>query len=668
MATAVAAVLIGVAVRGDPPAAEPPSKDAKPEAASTVAPASAAAPAPAAPSAEELSKGIAAHRPSAKERAIEQALDAPCALDVDKTPLGELCAKIAHKHKVRVFIDAKALEDAGQNDQVELSWDAPELKLRSALNQLLGQLGLAWTIRDESLVISTHEKLSQRLELRVYEVADLIDEDDHIDSLIDGIKSTVAPTSWNDVGGPGSFADYIRGGAELLIVSQTREVQEEIAELLTALRATRSRTAWTPPLGPAKKRVARSGGFDESIARQLPPLPPDANRDAAAQASNELAIDLYRQFASGNRDNVFFSPYCISSAMSMLHAGARGETAAQLAKALRVPGENEATQGAQQALRQSILRHHGSAGTILRVANRLWGQKDYPFRAEYLDLLKRHYGGELASIDFTNSSGAAELINRWTAEQTANRIPTIMSASDIDPTLTRFVLTSAIYFKGRWQNPFSEFATKPDKFAAPSGPRDVQMMNQMATFDYLEIDGIQVLSLPYADRDLKMFVLLPGKFDGALAAVEKLLSAERVKSWCAGVQPQELNVYLPKFTIETGNDLKHSLKQLGVDLLFKRGDADLSNVSPVAAGIEPLWIQWTRHVASVEVNEEGTEAAAATAFGGAGFGGPSRRPEVFRADRPFLFVIRHEPTAAMLFMGRVTTPQHEAAPQGEGFF
>jgi serpin B len=346
----------------------------------------------------------------------------------------------------------------------------------------------------------------------------------------------------------------------------------------------------------------------------------------------------------------------------MTYAGARGETESQMAQVLGFSLSQQRVHTTFGALDKELNKAEKTRGYELVVANALWGQKDYHFLKEFLDLTRLNYGGGLHSVDFTNATEKArQTINGWVEEKTKQKIKQLIAPGVLDK-LTTLVLTNAIYFKGDWAAKFKEentkfapfhvvkYQTADDGPGEPSGAGTVQaaMMRQEGRFKYGEADNLQVLVLPYKGNDLSMVVLLPKEVD-ALAELERSFTQDNLNRWLRHVHDTQVEVYLPKFKITTGPvELRDILAQIGLPAALSA--ADFSGMT----GSKELFISNVLHKAFVEVNEEGTEAAAATAVV-MGRGRTQVMP-VFRADHPFAFMIRHNPTGSILFMGRVSNP------------
>lgn len=370
---------------------------------------------------------------------------------------------------------------------------------------------------------------------------------------------------------------------------------------------------------------------------------------SVSQGSNQFALDLYAQLRGGG-GNLFFSPYSISAALAMTYAGARNETAQQMAEVLRFKLPPAQLHPAFHALNAQIILEN-SKGYQLSVANALWGKEGYPFAQEFLATVKQHYGAGLTPLKVDDPEGSARIVNDWVEAQTQKKIKDLVKPNIITP-LTRLILTNAIYFKGDWARQFKKELTRDGDFRLGGGKNArVPMMNQNASFGYFGNDQLQMLELPYSGDELSMLIILPAKADG-LSDLEKQLSADKLAEWSGGLRAQEVSVTMPKFKLTAEFLLNETLSQMGMPLAFSAERADFSGMTQIK---EDLYISHVIHKAFVDVNEEGTEAAAATAVVIKARG--LSRAVVFKADHPFVFAIRHKGTGAILFLGRVTDPR-----------
>jgi serpin B len=385
---------------------------------------------------------------------------------------------------------------------------------------------------------------------------------------------------------------------------------------------------------------------------------------SVAAANNQFALDLYAQLRASS-GNLFFSPYSISKTLAMAYAGARGETAAEMAAVLHLPSDQTRAHREFLTMRNQLNRNLGvhpavghpliiKRGVELALSANLWGQRGYGFDKGFLDLLHESYGAGLQEVDFTAPEPARRAINAWAARQTRDRIPELFAPGVLNVS-TRLVLASAIYFKGDWASPFEKDATRPQPFHVHRERKvQVPMMSQTETFGYAEADGMQLLEMPYAGKALAMLVLLPRAADG-LDGLEKALTAERLAAWTTRLRPQQVQVLFPRLRMTGGLSLPEVLKTLGMKRAFVPGGADFRGMN---GGREPLYLSAVVHKAFVEVNEQGTEAAAATGVAAAWLSMPHAAAvvPVFRADHPFVFAIRDVQTGVILFLGRCVQP------------
>ena len=386
-----------------------------------------------------------------------------------------------------------------------------------------------------------------------------------------------------------------------------------------------------------------------------------------ARGNNQFAVDLYGKVRGGT-GNVFFSPYSISAALAMTSAGARGETARQMADTLHFPADGEALHSAFAGLDAQINGGPEPRPYQLSTANALWGQQGLNFRPEFLKLTETYYRAGLRQVDFAgNPEAARKRINGWVEEQTRDKIKDLIGSGAIRRD-TELVLTNAIYFKGAWSVPFSRPATKDEDFATLGKRSPVPMMHRTGSLNYLDGVGFQALELPYAGNALSMVVLLPKKADG-LGDLEATLTGPKLDGWLAKLSWAGRSRFrCPGSSWNAGSSLKKRRRCRRWGCRW-RSAAEESRTSRGSARDRKLFISAVIHKAFVDVNEEGTEAAAATAVtdDSASHGdGLQEPPVVFRADHPFLFLIRDVRSGSILFLGRVTEPEGLAADRQMG--
>ncbi|KPJ51062.1 MAG: hypothetical protein AMJ41_00345 [candidate division Zixibacteria bacterium DG_27] len=374
-----------------------------------------------------------------------------------------------------------------------------------------------------------------------------------------------------------------------------------------------------------------------------------SDKEIVVKGNNAFALDLYAQLKK-EQGNLFFSPFSISTALGMTYAGARGNTERQMAEVLHFELGQEGLHPAFRELFMELNSRPGGRRYELSVANALWGQKGYRFLEEFRELVRKNYGGGLNQVDFVKARETARrTINTWVEGETRGKITDLLKPGIIN-SWTRLVLTNAIYFKGYWASRFKEELTQEAPFTLVTGGKvNVPMMHLNGEFRYMEMDDLQALELPYLGGDLSMVVFLPKETDG-IRNFEPSLTAGSLKKWLVRFREQEVLVALPKFKMTCDFRLDQALKSMGMTDAFE--EADFSGMT----GRKELFIAAVVHKAFVEVNEEGTEAAAATAVV-MEKGAVGQRPPVFRADHPFLFLIRDLRSNSILFLGRVMDPR-----------
>ena len=374
-------------------------------------------------------------------------------------------------------------------------------------------------------------------------------------------------------------------------------------------------------------------------------------------ANNEFAFDLYSEYQSED-GNIFFSPLSISLVLAMTYEGATGETKEQIQSVFHFPEDNLLMRSAYANLNNEINKENNEHK--VSIANALWAEQDFTFLDEYYNLIKQYYGGEMMNLDFKNKTGLSRItINNWVEEKTNDKIKNLIPPGSVNES-TRLVLTNAIYFKGDWIKQFNEDETQKRDFTLSSGDKiKVETMKRTgdkSKFKYSENKDLQVLEMPYLGKELSMLILLPK--DSDIQSLEKSISVKQFSKWNKDLKEERVNIYIPKFKFETKYFMADDLKDMGMPIAFS-DDADFSGMT----GNKDLKISQVIHQAFVEVNEEGTEAAAAT--GGimvTNSIGSSSKPRIpiFRADHPFVFMIKQNNTGSILFMGRVSNPEESS--------
>jgi serpin B len=388
-------------------------------------------------------------------------------------------------------------------------------------------------------------------------------------------------------------------------------------------------------------------------AREAAPSVAPADRQALAQGNAEFALALYRQI-QGNSPNVVFSPVSISTALAMTFAGARGQTEAQMATALRFSLPQDRLHPALNELTAALAtRGQGTQGADgkpfrLNIVNSTWAQQGFAMDSRYLDVLSQSYGAGVNLLDFVGATESARLtINRWVEQKTEDRIKDLIPPGILNQ-MTRFVLTNAVYFNAAWKNPFVAGKTSDGPFTLLDGRTvTARMMRAETRLRAASLSGLLAVALPYQDERLSMLVVLPEP--GKLADVEARLASQGLGEVTSALQETAVLLAMPRFRFETGTPLAQPLSALGMSIAFT-GEADFSGINAQ----ENIFLQAVLHKAFIAVGEKGTEAAAATAVVGGITSLPQGLP--IQVDRPFLFFVRDEPTQAILFMGRVADP------------
>lgn len=384
-----------------------------------------------------------------------------------------------------------------------------------------------------------------------------------------------------------------------------------------------------------------------------PESPEPGAAAALVQGNNQFACDLYARLGASTQGNVFFAPYSLSTALALAHAGAGGETAEQMTKALHLSQDANALHAGFAALQREMVGTNKPRAVQFQTANALWGQKDYGFQPVFLSTLKEHYGATLHEVDFHQAAGEArKAINDNVEKLTQGKIRDLMP-DGVLTNQTRLVLTNAIYFKGTWATPFAKGKTRDDPFSVSKDKKvKAAFMRLTCPVAYFEDSLLQAIELPYTGGDLGLVVLLPRKLDG-LTEVDRALSAGHLADWSARLKTRKIDVHLPRFQLTGEFELKDALAGLGMTLPFNEARADFSRMTENEA---PLCLAAVVHRAFVEINEEGTEAAAATAVIAKPRSLANLGQPVFRADHPFVFLIRDRRSGNILMIGRLCNP------------
>jgi len=392
-----------------------------------------------------------------------------------------------------------------------------------------------------------------------------------------------------------------------------------------------------------------------SLTRDLAPQVSAADSATLASDNQAFAIDAYRKLAA-ERDNLVFSPASISIALAMTYAGAVGTTASEMAAAMHFSLPPDRLHPAFDALDLALsARGEGKLGADggpmrLHVVNAAWAERTYTFKSEYLDVLGTNYGAGINLLDFINGFEPSRVtINDWVAEKTEQRIKDLLPEGSIT-TLTRLVLTNAVYFNAAWLRPFDALNTHDSTFTALDGssvPAKI-MGEEFSSIPAVQTTGYTAFALPYQDERLSMLFVVPDA--GTFTSFEASLDTAKLDGIVTSLVEQQVALSMPRFRIESSAELGKMMQQLGMQAAFQPGVADFSGMD----GTQYLYISNILHKAFIDVAEKGTEAAAATAVVLSGRGMPSGL--IINVNRPFLYVLRDQPTGAILFMGRVVDP------------
>lgn len=396
------------------------------------------------------------------------------------------------------------------------------------------------------------------------------------------------------------------------------------------------------------------GMLPVSRAQEQTGTDPEAGLKTLVQGNNAFAFDLYTQLAK-QKGNLFFSPHSVSNALAVVLVGAKGDTAKEIANVLGVQGNEQDFHSSFSSLNKRIQSAADKGSAELSITNAFWRQDGIELRPSFLEDCQKNYSVEFNKSDFLNDSeGARRSVNEWAEAKTKGKIKELLNPGSIN-NKTRFILVNAIYFKGKWSVPFPKDSTKEATFLAGFKDRvQVPMMNLTLITDYHSADGFQLVAIPYADNRLSLYAFM-GESETALRDFESRLSPRVISDLLGRMKKHVVDVSIPKFRLEDHFFLSEPLGRLGMSEAFSL-NADLSGI---ADSREKLRLGAVIHKTYLDLNEEGTEAAAATAVIGvnpSSFSQPIPRAKIV-LDRPFLFLIRDNETGAVLFLGRLMNPR-----------
>lgn len=379
---------------------------------------------------------------------------------------------------------------------------------------------------------------------------------------------------------------------------------------------------------------------------------PRVNQNIMVNCNNDFCLNLYRSI-KGIDGNIFFSPISIFSTLLIIYEGAKNNTAKEIQDVLNLPKDKDVVRQGQKNIKNILEKN--KIGFELNSSNALWVQKNYPFFEEYKNIIENYYDARTHLLDFEKDIKAARIkINRWVEDKTEGKIRNLISEGVLS-VFTRFILTNTIYFKSDWANQFMYEDTWEGQFKLNSGETVVsEMMHKTDYYNYRETSNCQCLEMNYLDNDLSMLIILPKKNN--MDQFEDNLSTNLIHRFRNEMVMENVKIIFPKFKFETKLFLEEILQEMGVEKAFKWPGADFSGMSPT----KELYIDKLIHQTFIEVGEEGTEAAAATALAMlAGCAPEEEEPKLFNADHPFIFIIQQKRTGNILFFGRLSNPSGE---------
>jgi serpin B len=608
-------------------------------------------------------------------REIRRALERHVRIDLPSRSVEDLVVEVARQVAVPLVFDRAALRDEGVRINEPLTFQQSDITASSALKLLLEPVQLTWIIRDEVLFITTSTNAGEHLESRVYDVADIVPAfrstngtvSHDFTSLMHAISSSIQPDGWED---GGAYIPVFRdAGILALVIRQTQSAQQEIATFLEELRALRRHWTGAPVVDLDADNSAKS------ISQNWSPRAMglfDAKAEALVRGNDQFALDLYRQLARNRAGNLIMSPYAVCCSVGAVSAGARGETAREISETMHFVVRQEDLPAAFRSLR-TPLAVWASWDPRFQPSSQLWRRTAIDYVEQFQKILREFYVTKIASLDYSDPGQAAQAVNDWNLAQTRGSILRMASASDFNEA-NRLVVTSAVDFNRKWSEPFNQKATQLAQFTSPTAEVEVAMMH-LATnrCRYALVDGVQVLVKPYGDGDLSMVILLPPAGMTDISDLEQALTDVNLMRFLAATDDSKVEVFLPRFKLESVINLRDSFETLGMRLAFDARSADFSGISDR----QRLALGAFIHKAYIEVEEEGPPSdPGKTSFGGARGPGmgymdvaragkmssfeaaiePDPDQPVFRADHPFVFLIRDNHTGAVVFIGRLVNP------------
>lgn len=599
------------------------------------------------------------------EHAAERNLWKKVSVNWKQTPAREAFLNVAKQMGVTLQFDEVSLKQIGVALESPVTLSDEKISARQALDAIRRAVPRADFLFDRQiLVITADEVTKSKRERRFYVVDDLAKSETagkrDLSEVENLIKTRFGLSAWKE-GAEHGIGQVNFDNRRLLVIVQIQRVHWEISAFLQELR----------DRFPAKLTVKTAAAEIASITPD--PDPPTGRKanpnpditpqvEAAIAGNNEFAFELYRKGVNAD-DNLVISPLSISAGFVLLQPSARGETAKELNKVLHFTLPTAELHPALAA----ILDRFNEPGkgkpawgdavvnNTLRFANQVWvDHHAKPFLPDYLKVIRDNYGIEPKRIDLQNLETARQTINQWVSNKTSQRIPELIKRGVLRNEQDPMVLATAVWLDARWDAPFSQVETHSGTFHAFGEDRRVKYMRGEQLLEYSEHDGLQMLQKNYLGDRLSMIVLLPKERGRkSMDQLEAMLTAQKLRDWRLGFKKQLVKVKLPKFQLRSQLDLKGTLQAMGLQEIWKL-KPDVANLSGMNENTN-RYLDFALHEAEITVDEDGTQASAATALGGYGGMGMQQPPE-FSADRPFLFLIQDNRTGSILFLGRVMKP------------
>jgi serpin B len=604
------------------------------------------------------------------ERRIVEALAKPfpaASRPPGKVTFQEGIARVAKLLPVPVDLDSRALDDANFNREVEIEFPAGARRVGEVLDFLLSSAAaynLDWAVVDGSITITTVDKAFELTDMRAYDVTDLVepvvaqDGTESWDSkqLIEAIQ--ISFPSLAD-GGDDHLSALNVNGRTILVARVRREAHQDLVRALTKIREMaysqstssqrRRRIVQTAKPGARRPRVASESNVAALQSLMSPVSDPTVK--AADASCNAFAFDRYRQLRAAESGNCAVCPFGLYVALALLKEGASGEIERQITAVLHAKPSVDDLRELVRGLSNRLEAINLVPDYELSIQNGVWYDDRNPIPQAFGAVLRDRFHAETSSVPFLTNPGSAEAqINGWVKGATDGRIDSIITAAEITAGKIDFAITNAVLFRGLWAKPFDRKRTVMAPFHAGGRTFDVAMMRRdEKEFPLGELDGVQMLEQPYRSGLISALILLPPDSPGALERLEASLSVEKLKQFGQALRDSLVKVELPRFEIDSDFRLEEPLKAMGMPRAFVP-TGDFSNL-----GRSNWRLAFVRQKALLKVNEEGTEASAAAGMQGMG----GAEEHLFRADRPFLFLIQEKSTGLVLFVARVTNPSRE---------